>query len=176
VAPAAQPYQTALVRFRAEHEFPGTPGAVADLLCDPAFHTALDLPDLSRPEVVERSEAGSERLLRLRYEFVGHLDPIARRLLAGRRLTWLQELRLDRDTGIGKLSFSAEAEADRLYGSADVELAAIDSTQTRRRVGGELFVKVPLVGGTAERRIVPGLITRLDVEAAALSRALRTAS
>jgi hypothetical protein len=31
---------------------------------------------------------------------------------------------------------------------------------------------VPLVGSTAERRIVPGLVRRLDVEAAALTKEL----
>ena len=62
--------------------------------------------------------SGSERTLALRYEFVGHLDPIARRLLAGRKLTWVQELRLDTTTGVGRLSFAAEAEPDRMYGSA----------------------------------------------------------
>lgn len=159
------------VRFRVEHELPGPPIAVADVLCDPAFHTALALPDLSRPDVVEASAAGSERVLRLRYEFVGQLDPIARRVLAGRRLTWIQELKLDTATGLGRLSFSAEAEPKRLYGSASVTLAAVGAG-TRRTVEGEFFVKVPVVGGTAERRIVPGLVRRLDVEAEALTAAL----
>jgi hypothetical protein len=160
------------VRFRVEHEFPGARSAVADILCDPGFHSRLELPDLSRPEVVEQSTAGTERTLRLRYEFVGHLDPIARRLLSGRRLTWLQELKLDTATYAGRLSFSAEAEADRLFGSADVTLEALDDARTRRRVAGELFVRVPIVGGSAERRIVPGLVRRLDVEAEALTAAL----
>ena len=163
------------VQFRVEHEFPGARNAVAGILCDPAFHTRLDLPDLSRPEVVEQSATGTERILRLRYEFVGHLDPIARRILAGRRLTWIQELRLDIATYVGRLSFAAEAEADRLHGSADVTLEALDDARTRRRVAGELFVRVPVVGGTAERRIVPGLVRRLDVEADALTAALAAA-
>jgi len=33
-------------------------------------------------------------------------------------------------------------------------------------------VRVPLIGGTAERRIVPGLLIRLDVEAATLAAKL----
>jgi hypothetical protein len=167
--------QTDGVRFRVEHEFRGARNAVADILCDPAFHTALELPDLSRPEVVEQSTAGTERILRLRYEFVGQLDPIARRLLSGRRLTWIQELRLDTATYVGRLSFAAEGEADRLYGSADVTLEALDGARTRRRVVGELFVRVPIVGGSAERRIVPGLVRRLDVEADAVTAALGAA-
>jgi hypothetical protein len=164
------------VRFQVEHVFPGPPAAVADILCDPAFHAALDLPDLSRPEVVESEANATLRTLRLRYEFVGHLDPIARRILAGRRLTWIQELRLDPRSGTGTLTFEAESEPDRLHGSADVRLTAIDDTGTRRRIAGEFFVRVPLVGGTAERRIVPGLVARLDVEAAALTAALRSDS
>ena len=160
------------MHFRAEHEFPGSPTAVAEILCDPAFHTRLDLPDLSRPEVVEHTVSGSERTLRLRYEFVGHLDPIARRLLAGRPLTWIQELQLDSATGRGRLSFAAEAEAKKLYGTATVTLAEVDAGRTRRTVVGDLYVKVPIVGGTAERRIVPGLVARLDVEAAALTATL----
>jgi carbon monoxide dehydrogenase subunit G len=161
------------MRFRAEHEFAAPPAAVAEILCDPAFHIALDLPDLSRPEVVSHSADGAERALVLRYTFVGHLDPVARRLLAGRKLTWIQELHLDEASGTGRLSFSAEAEADRLYGSAAVTLTAVaEGTRTRRRIEGEFFVKVPLVGGTAERRIVPGLVRRLDVEAAALTKRL----
>jgi hypothetical protein len=159
------------MQFHVEHEFPAPPNAVADILCDPAFHTALDLPDLSRPEVVESTTTGDARVLRLRYEFVGHLDPIARRLLAGRRLTWIQELRLDAASGIGRLTFEAESEPERLHGAADVVLEAT-ATGTRRRIDGEFFVKVPLVGGTAERRIVPGIVTRMDVEAAALTAAL----
>ncbi len=74
-------------------------------------------------------------------------------------------------TGTGRLSFSVEAEADRLYGSAAVTLTA-SGDGTRRRIEGEFFVKVPFVGGTAERRIVPGLVRRLDVEAAALTQTL----
>ncbi|MDQ1385449.1 MAG: hypothetical protein QOG65_2828, partial [Actinomycetota bacterium] len=63
------------------------------------------------------------------------------------------------------------SEPERLHGSADVRLEAIP-TGTRRRIDGEFFVKVPLVGGTAERRIVPGLVTRMGVEAVALTAAL----
>ena len=38
--------------------------------------------------------------------------------------------------------------------------------------GQPIVWRGPLVGGTAERRIVPGLVSRLDVEAAALTVAL----
>ena len=161
------------MRFEVTHEFTAPRAEVATILCDPAFHSALDLPDLSSPEVVEASTAGTARLLRLRYEYVGALDPIARKIVGNRRITWMQELRLDTDTFTGTLSFSADDDAGRLGGSARVEMeATAGDAHCRRRIAGDLHVRVPLVGGTAERRIVPGLVRRLDVEAAALTAEL----
>ena len=159
------------MRFTTRHHFDAAPDAVAGALTDPAFHLGLALPDLSPPEIIEqRSESGSD-VLRLRYEFVGSLDPVARRLLGSHRLTWIQELRVDRTTFAGTLSFGAEADPRRLHGSARFTLVA-ENGGTDRRLDGELVVAVPGVGGMAERRIVPGLTRRLDIEAAALSRLL----
>ena len=146
------------------------------MLCDPAFHTGLDLPDLGRPEVVADSTDGSARLLRLRYEYIGELDPIARKIFGNRKLTWIQELRLDTVTYTGTLTFEAEADAGRLNGAATVTLETFGDARAtisrRRRIAGDFHVRVPLLGGTAEKRIVPGLVRRLDVEAAALSSTL----
>jgi hypothetical protein len=164
------------VHFEVAHDFPASCAQVAEVLCDPEFQTGLDLPDLSRPEVVASSVAGTTHVLRLRYGYIGQLDPIARNILSGRKLTWIQELRLDTATYSGTLSFSAEADASRLNGAASVAIVAVESECSRRRIAGDLHVRVPLVGSTAERRIVPGLVRRLDVEAAALTAELNRAS
>jgi len=163
------------VHFEVVHDFPAPCAAVAEVLCDPAFHSQLDLPDLSRPEVVKSGIEGTTKVLLLRYEYIGQIDPIARRIVGNRKLTWIQELRLDTQTFTGTLSFSAEQDAKRLNGEAEVAItAAGDGALSRRRIAGDLHVRVPLVGSTAERRIVPGLVRRLDVEAAALSNDLST--
>ena len=161
------------MHFEAEHQFPASRAKVVALLCDPAFHTALDLPDLSFPEVVSSTVDGTTRVLRLRYEYVGRLDPIARKVVGGRKLTWIQELRLDTATFAGTLTFSAEADAKRLNGAADITITAVNGDAgCQRRIAGDFHVRVPLVGGTAEHAIVPGLVRRLDVEAAELSKQL----
>ena len=156
--------------FRTEHRFTAAPTAVAAVLRDPAFHATLDLPDLGRPEIVS---ADDDRL-RLRYVWTGDLDPIARRLLGDRPLTWIQEMRLDPETLAGTLTFAAEADPDRLNGDARVTITAED-TGAVRRITGRLRVRVPIVGSAAERRILPGLLRRLDVEAAAVSARLASA-
>jgi hypothetical protein len=160
------------MRFAAEHRFAAPVGAVIGGLTDPEFHRGLQLPDLKLLDVDVQPNQ-SETVLRLRYDFVGHLDPLARRLLGGRRLTWLQELHLD-GSGTGRLTFAAEADPRRLHGRADVAIEP-DDGGTRRRLGGDLVVDVPVVGRNAERRIVPGLLSRLEIEAAALDRHLRPA-
>lgn len=158
------------MRFRAQHRFAASADAVIALLVDPAFHRALELPDLELLDVV-RTGSGDEAVVRLRYEFVGELDALARRLLGGRRLTWRQELRLDVASGTGRLSFAAEADPRRLHGEAEVTVRSRDGG-CERTIEGELVVAIPLVGGMAERRIVPGLLRRLDIEAAAINEQL----
>jgi hypothetical protein len=107
------------MRFHAEHRFAAPVGAVVGLLVDPDFHRQLELPDVELMEVVDSRTDGDQSRLRLRYRFVGHLDPIGKRLLGGRDLTWLQELQLDRTTGAGSLSFHADTAPERLHGAAD---------------------------------------------------------
>jgi hypothetical protein len=161
------------VRFSAEHDFAGSRAEVVDVLCDPAFHGGLDLPDLSRPDVLAHERDGATRVIRLRYEYTGQLDPAARKILGSRTLTWIQELRLDTASYTGTLTFAAEGGGDRLNGNATVALTSTDGEHhTRRSIAGDLRVRVPLIGGAAERRIVPGVVRRLDVEAAALAAEL----
>lgn len=161
------------MRFHVEHQFSGPVDALTALLLDPGFHTGLKLPDVGLPEVVSSSTEGAASVLKLRYEYTGQLDPIARRLLGNRKLTWLQELRLDRADGTGSLSFHAEADPGKLHGKARCALIAAPGGGSVRRLDGDLKVAVPLVGGTAERRIIEGLKRRLDVEARALDARLR---
>jgi len=159
------------MRFQAEHQFNGSPGAVAALLVDPEFYQRLALPDLSQPEVLQSNSDGEHSLLQLRYEFLGTLDPIARRLLGENRLTWIQEVRVEHSTGTGDLTYGAAADPTRLRGSGHFTLKE-DDGRCVRRLSGELVVAVPLIGPRAERRIVPGVLRRLDIEAEAINNSL----
>jgi hypothetical protein len=161
------------VRFSAEHDFAASRARVVDVWCDPEFHRGLDLPDLSRPDLLAHDVDGTTRVVRLRYEYTGQLDPAARKIVGNRKLTWIQELRIDTASYTGALTFSVDQGGDRLNGDATVALTTNDGDEhTRRSIAGDLRVRVPLIGGAAERRIVPGVVRRLDVEAAALATEL----
>ena len=54
-----------------------------------------------------------------------------------------------------------------------MKITALDGgSRSQRRITGDLRVRIPVIGGSAERRIVPGLVRRLDVEASAVAAAL----
>jgi hypothetical protein len=159
------------VRFDTEHSFAAPAAAVVGVLTDPDFYLDLALPDLDQPELLGSTDDGDAAVIRLRYQFVGRLDPMARRLIGSGRLAWIQEVRVRRSTSSGTLGFEAEREPRRLHGSAEFTLAP-SAGGTTRRLEGELVVAVPGVGGLAERRIVPGLLRRLDIEAEAVDAAL----
>lgn len=159
------------MHFRTEHTFHAAKEAVVGVLADPDFTLALVLPDLDQPQLLESTDDGDRALIRLRYEFAGSLDPVARRLVGSGRLAWVQETRIARSTCSGTLRFEAERDPRRLHGRAEfaVESSGLGSV---RRLEGDLVVAIPGIGRMAERRIVPGLLSRLDIEAAAVDAEL----
>ncbi len=65
------------------------------------------------------------------------------------------------------MRFDAEKDPRKLHGAAEFVLTESDDG-TVRRLDGELVVAVPGIGRMAERRIVPGVLQRLDLEAQAI--------
>jgi hypothetical protein len=160
------------VHFEREHDFAGTVEQVASLMSDDGFQSVLDLPDLARPDVVAHDVDGTVHHLTLRYEYIGQLDPIAQKVVGGRKITWVQDLRIDVATGIGTLGFTADGVGGRAEGSATVTVTTTGDASCRRVIDGDFRIKIPLVGGKAEKAIVPGLARRLDVEADAVAAEL----
>ncbi len=159
------------MRFVARHRLAAPPGPVAEALCDPDFYAALRLPDLAPAVVLGVSEEDHETVVRLHSTYIGRLDPVAARLLSGSTLTWTQEVRVDRSAARGRILFAAAHDPARLHGAADFRLAPA-GTGTLRVLEGDLVVAVALIGPLAERRIVPGLLSRLALEAEALDARL----
>ncbi len=159
------------MRFSSEHRFDGSEQAVLAILSDPEFYVGLTLPDLSVPEVLEHVD-GDEVLVRLRYQFVGSLDPIARRLIGSARLVLIQEVRIDRPAASGTVRLESERDPRRLHGATDFVLSTA-GTGTVWRLEGEVVVAIPGIGRMAERRIMPGVVRRLDIEARAVDERLR---
>ena len=142
-------------------------------MTSPELYGTLTFPDVSKPDVLESSADGRRRMVRVRYEFTGSLDRMARRLIGQRRLVWIQEVVVEPVTNTGEFSFHAAADPRRLYGSGQFELQG-DNVRCIRRLSGELVVAAPLIGSRAERKLVPGVLRRLNIEAEAINNALNT--
>ena len=155
-----------MASFDVTHEFAAAPGAVAGAMTDAAFVASLRLPDLEPPDVLGRTSDANGTVIRYRYQFVGRLDPIARRILGNDRISWVQEVRVDPSGTRGDLAVTADAHPERLRFSGDYTLTA-HGAGTTRRLRGTFAIKVPLVGRKAEQHILPGLLQRIDLEAEA---------
>jgi hypothetical protein len=155
------------MHFEIEHHFTGTASAVLEAMVDADLYRGLELPDLSLPDVLATERGTSTAKLQLRYTFVGHLDPIARQLLGGGELRWVQLVEVDFEASTGRLSFAAEDQPSRLHGAAAISFSPREHG-VERDLDGDVVVAVPFVGPLAERNIVKGLLARLDLEALAI--------
>ncbi|MCU1456305.1 MAG: hypothetical protein JWL73_397 [Actinomycetia bacterium] len=165
------------MRLEARHEFPAAVEAVEQAMADPAFYAQLrDLPDLAPPEVVDRAAVGSRITLTVRYVFTGHVDPIVRRVVPVDQLVWVQTTEFDTAAHEATLTVVPEKLGSMLQCAGKFVLQPATRTSgdgvarpgTVRTLTGELRVKVPLLGGRAEKALGPGILRRIDLEADAL--------
>ena len=141
---------------------------------DPEFFAGLrDLPGVEAPQVLERHERGSTVDVSLRYRFSGDLPSIARSVLGRGEVAWVQRCRVDLERHRTEFTIEPETHAELLTCSGAYLLRMLrppPDAETARTISGELRVRVPLLGGRAERAIGSGLVERLDAEASALER------
>ena len=150
--------------------------APADAVCagmaDADFYAALDLPDLERPELLVCKARGPKTDIHLRFTYTGRLDPIARRVVGRDHVTWIQRLVVDHAARSCTLTVEPEIGVVPVTCAGTFTMHDADGNQCLRTLAGELRVKVPVIGGRAERSLAPGITRRLDLEAAALDRYL----
>ena len=144
-------------------------------MTDPDFFAELrDLPGIEAPVLLERREQPGSVALDVRYVFSGNLPSVARRVLGRGELAWVQRSTVDLERHRTDFTIVPEAHADLLTCTGVYLLRPVPSPAaggdeaTARTIRGELRVRVPVLGGRAERAIVGGLVERLDAEAEAL--------
>ncbi|MCU1426010.1 MAG: hypothetical protein JWL83_10 [Actinomycetia bacterium] len=157
-----------MVTFSVRHEFDSPPEVVGAAMTDPAFVASLRLPDVGPPEVIDRATDGDGVVLRARFRFTGSLDPIARKIIPGGQISWVQEVHVDATNRRGRLTVIADTQPDRLRCTGEYRLEPSAAGGTMRELNGSLEVRVPLIGRRAEQHILPGLLRRIDLEAEAL--------
>lgn len=168
------------MRFRLEQFLPGPVRAVEDAVVDPDFIARLaTLPDLGRPELLDRrDEADGEVVhLRVRYAFSGDLSPAVTRFVDPARLTWVEASTHDRRTHVADFEILPDHYANRLTCRGRFRLhEEAEGRAVRRTAEGDLSVHIPLVGRKAEQAIISGLADHARLEAETLTAWLHAQS
>ena len=158
------------MRLHAEHDFAADAGAVIDVLLDPAFvPTLAELPDVGSVEIVSREVDAGTGVLALRLTYDGSVDGIAAKVLGSSTPSWVQTTRFDRTSLSGDLTISPDVAGSLFDCSATVSFEPT-AGGCRRIVDGSLSVRIPLVGGKAERSLGPAILARIDAEADLVDR------
>jgi hypothetical protein len=150
------------LRFRLEQRFSAPLDAVEAAFLDPALLAELGtLPQLGRPELLSRADAGDIVTQDRRYAFTGQLSPAVTKVVDPAKLTWVEHSELDRRTHRSVFGIRPDHYADRLTCAGTITLEGA----TLRVVDGDLRVRFPLVGAKVERAIVAGLRDHASAEA-----------
>ena len=159
----------------ARHRFSARPDEVTAAMMDPAFAPELvAITDVGAVEVVDHGDDGTSRWLSARLTYNGSLDPIAARVLGSSRPSWVQTYRVDSTSTSGRLDIRPDDHGSLLECTARLDFRPVDGG-TERSLNGTLNVKVPLIGGRAERALGPAILARIDAEAALLESWLNRA-
>ncbi|MFZ4516023.1 MAG: DUF2505 domain-containing protein [Acidimicrobiia bacterium] len=149
------------------HTFLAPVAAVAHAMADPEFYSALRLANVEPPIVLETSAVGTTLQIRVAYQYSGSINPFARSILGTDQFSWEQALTIDATTGLGTLRIVPAVQPGAMHCEGTVQLVAIPEG-TRRTLTAQLRIRIPLLGGRAERAIAPEILKQLDVEAQAL--------
>ncbi len=141
---------------------------------DPGFLRRMgEIPELGSPQLLERRVEDHLVHHRVRYRFSGQLSAAVTSVVDPARLSWVEEVTLDRRTHRGQHRIVPDHYGDRLRCAYTTQLQPDAHHGAERLAEGELEVRFPLVGGKVERAIVSGLVERAELEAATLSRWLQ---
>jgi hypothetical protein len=145
------------MRFEIVQTIPAAADAVDAALVDPTFLARMvELPKLGSAEVVEQRRDGDVVVQDVRYLFRAQLSSAVTRFVDPDRLTWVERSTCDLAAHRTRCVIRPDHYASMLEGRYDAVIADGGGT-SRRTITGELSVRVPLVGGRAERAIVDGI-------------------
>ncbi len=162
------------MRFRLHQRFPAPLATVEEAIVDPGFLQYVgQIPELGSPQLLERWVEDHLLHHRVRYRFAGQLSGAVTSVVDPDRLTWVEELTLDRRTHHGQHRIVPDHYGNRLRCSYTTQLRPESDHGAERLAEGVLEVRFPLVGAKVERAIVSGLVERAELEAVTLARWLQ---
>ena len=163
------------MRFSVEHKLPGTLSRLEAIITDPQLYDRLAraLPGLERIELLASEEMDGILRRRVRYTPRAHdrVPAFGRGLVTPEMLIWVEESAFDR--AAGRIDYRVEPNLPARWRDRFDSRGCFTFRQEAggivRRVDGEVTVRVPVVGGLAERVLVKEAQAGFDADAAVLA-------
>jgi hypothetical protein len=163
------------MRFTLEHRFDAPVDVVAQVANDPDFQKALDdLPNVGERKVSELTEHPDGTIHRVVRYKLGSQLPAPVVAVLGDNATWDEIGDYDPSSHEWTFEIKPHMLGGRLKCNGRYAFVPDGDDGTKRLVEVELKVKVPLVGGRAEREIKKGLVDTMEAEAQLLADHLAT--
>lgn len=144
------------MKFEIRDTFPVSPEVLFESLIDAEIETRLASMAQAERELLEEREEGDVLFRRLRYTSGNPAFSQLARLLGSDKVTYEQHLRIHRPTLRVTWEMIPPAAADRLKAEGAFWVVA-HAEGSERLVEGNVSVKIPLVGGTLEGRVVDAI-------------------
>ncbi len=158
------------MRFDLEQAVAAPLGVVEAAYLDPRFYEALDgAPGLSVTGTGQPEHDGDRTTIRVRFAYTGEVSRAVRAVVDPSHLTWVTVLTGRPGTHVVTFEIVPDHHRDLLHCRGGYRFAAAPGDATHQEVGGELSVRVPLMGRAAERAIVSGFAQHLEAAADVLA-------
>jgi uncharacterized protein DUF2505 len=161
------------MRFSLEHRFDAPVDVVVKIANSEDFQAALEvLPNLGERRVTEVTQEPDGTIHRVTRYKLGAQLPAPVVAVLGQTATWDEVADFDPQANRWTFEIRPHVLKGRLQCRGSYAFASDDNGTTTRTVDVDLKVKVPLVGGRAEREIKKGLVETMEAEAKLLAEHL----
>ncbi|HEX3946364.1 MAG TPA: DUF2505 family protein [Acidimicrobiales bacterium] len=153
------------MRFEVDQAIAAPVDRVLAELVDPTFYEALaGVPGVDAPRLMDRTVEGEAVRLVLAFAFAGSVSGAIRTVVDPSKLTWAVHLTVRPSDRTAEFVVVPDHYPDLLQGSGSHRFTDRGAGGTVRTTGGDLLVRVPLLGRKAEKAIVDGFRRHLLAE------------
>lgn len=139
------------MRFQLKHRFDCDAATLWSITEDPEFERRLGEASASTRELVEQRDDDGTRYVRRRITLQRDLPGPMKKVIGGDRITYDQETWRTGDKLVWKIA--PQVLGDRFSGEGTTKVRSV-TDGCERIIAGDLTVRVPLIGGKMEKRLV----------------------